>query len=102
VIRSLWTEAGTLATLIRMEAIYAEIKYSPKIVSLVVVVACAVSVAGHGALAMSKDTGAVTVSTCSTGIGDCAGNSRLGCSKDASDPLHGDVFSSAEHGRWRC
>jgi hypothetical protein len=84
--------------LIRMEAIYAEIKYSPKIVSLVVVVACAVSVAGHGALAMSKGTGAVTVCTCSTGIGDCAGNSRLGCSKDASDPCTGTCSAARSTG----
>jgi len=63
-------------------------KFGLAIVTLVVA-ACTISVAGHGAMAMSKGTGAITKCSCSTGVGDCSGNSRIGCSKTATDPCTG-------------
>jgi hypothetical protein len=88
VIRLYLAWVGALATLIRMEATMRRSKFALAILALVAA-ACAISFAGHDALAMSKGTGAITKCSCSTGIGDCSGNSRVGCSKTASDPCTG-------------
>ena len=72
-------------------------KYSPKIVTLVAVVVWAVSVGGHGALAVSKGTGAVTKCSCSTGIGSAPGTRAWVAPRTRTILAQGRVERN-----WRC